>query len=83
MNIVRNGVILAVYTFSVVIAYIVLSEPAAQMINTIAAAGADVPTMTSIVAEVKAVLSICFALAVIIPSILFIWMAYTDMEIIY
>jgi hypothetical protein len=83
MNIVRNGVILAVYTFSVVIAYIVLSEPAAQMINTIAAAGADVPTMSSIVAEVKAVLSICFALAVIIPSVLFIWMAYTDMEIIY
>jgi two-component system sensor histidine kinase CreC len=34
---VRNGVILAVYTFSVIIAYIVLSDPAATLINGIAA----------------------------------------------
>ena len=82
MNIVRNGVILAVYTFSVIIAYTVLSDPAATLINGIAAAS-DAPNMPSLVAEVKAVLSLCFALAVIIPSVLFIWMAYTDTEIIY
>lgn len=82
MNIVRNGVILAVYTFSVIIAYIVLSDPAAILINGIAAAS-DAPNMPSLVTEVKTVLSLCFALAVIIPSVLFIWMAYTDTEIIY
>jgi len=83
MNVVRQGVILIVYTFSVIIAYIVLSDPAAQMINSIAAAGSDIGVMTSMVTEVKAVLGICFALAVIIPTILFIWMTFTNEEIIY
>ena len=83
MNIVRNGVILIVYTFIIIIMYIFISEPAAQIINGLAAAGSTVPQMTSIVSEVKAVMSICFSLAIIIPVILFIWMAYTDIEIIY
>lgn len=83
MNIVRQGVILIVYTFSVIIAYIVLSDPAAKMINGIAAAGSDIGIMTSMVTEIKAVLGICFALAVIIPTILFIWMSFTNEEIIY
>ena len=83
MNIVRNGVILIVYTFIIIIMYIFISEPAAQIINGLATAGSTVPQMTSIVSEVKAVMSICFSLAIIIPVILFIWMAYTDIEIIY
>lgn len=83
MNIVRNGVILIAYTFAVIIIYLFISEPAAQIFNALATAGSDISQMTSIVAEVKAVMSICFALAVIIPTILFIWMAYTDIEIIY
>lgn len=83
MNIVRNGVILGVYTFAVLVTYIVISDPAATMINAIANAGSDISQMSSIAAEVKTVLSICFAIAIAIPTILFIWMAYTDMEIIY
>jgi hypothetical protein len=83
MNIVRNGVILMVYTFSVIIAYIVLSDPTAQMLNGIMNAGSDISIMASMGAEIKAVLGICFALAVLIPSILFVWMAFTDTEIIY
>jgi len=58
MNIVRNGVILAVYTFIVIIIYIIMSDPTAQMINQIAAAGSDISQMSSIVSEVKAVLGI-------------------------
>ena len=83
MNVVRNGVILIAYTFAIIMIYIFLSEPAAQIINSLATAGSDISQMPSIVTEVKAVMSICFAIAVIIPSILFVWMAYTDIEIIY
>ena len=82
MNVVRQGVILIVYTFVIILAYIFLSEPTAQIINAIAAAS-DASQMPSLLAEVKAVLGICFALAVIIPTILFIWMSFTNEEIIY
>jgi hypothetical protein len=82
MNVVRQGVILIVYTFVIILAYIFLSEPTAQIINAIAAAS-DASQMPSLLAEVKAVLGICFALAVIIPTILFVWMSFTNEEIIY
>jgi len=72
-----------VYTFCIILTYIVISEPAAQVINAIAAGGSDISQMPSLVAEIKSVMSICFALSVLIPTILFIWMAYTDTEIIY
>ena len=83
MNVVRQGVILIVYTFSVIVTYIVLSDPAAQMISSIAAAGSDISIMASMESEIKAVMGICFALAVLIPTILFIWMSFTNEEIIY
>lgn len=83
MNVVRQGVILIVYTFIIILVYIFLSEPAAQIISAIANAGSDISFMNSMETEIKAVLGICFAIAVIIPTILFIWMSYTNEEIIY
>jgi len=83
MNVVRQGVILIVYTFTVIITYIVISDPAAQIISAVAAAGADISIMASMESEIKAVMGICFALAVLIPTILFIWMSFTNEEIIY
>jgi len=83
MNVVRQGVILIVYTFAVIITYIVISDPAAQIISAVAAAGADISIMSSMESEIKAVMGICFALAVLIPTILFIWMSFTNEEIIY
>ena len=83
MNVVRQGVILIVYTFAVIITYIVISDPAAQIISAVAAAGSDIGIMASMESEIKAVMGICFALAVLIPTILFIWMSFTNEEIIY
>ena len=83
MNVVRQGVILIVYTFAVIITYIVISDPVAQIISAVAAAGADISIMASMGSEIKAVMGICFALAVLIPTILFIWMSFTNEEIIY
>jgi hypothetical protein len=83
MNVVRQGVILIVYTFAVIITYIVISDPAAQIISAVAAAGSDISIMASMESEIKAVMGICFALAVLIPTILFIWMSFTNEEIIY
>ena len=82
MNVVRQGVILIVYTFIVILIYIFLSDPTAHVINAIAGAS-DSVHMPMYLAEIKAVLSICFALAVIIPTVLFSWMSYTNEEIIY
>ena len=75
MNIIRDGVILAIYTFSVILAFIFLSSPLALMVSSIAAAS-DAPMMASIEAEVIAVFGICCALAVLIPSIVFIYLAF-------
>lgn len=84
MNIIRDGVILAVYTFSVIVAFIFLSSPFAAMISSIAAAS-DAPQMPSIYNEVVAVFGICCAMAVLIPTIIFVWMAFTtnQEELIY
>ena len=76
MNIIRDGVILAVYTFSVSVAFIFLSAPFAAMISGIAAAS-DAPNMPAIYNEVVAVFGICCAMAVLIPTIIFIWLAFT------
>lgn len=84
MNIIRDGVILAVYTFSIIVAYIFLSSPFATMISSLAAAS-DAPQMTTVYNEVVAVFGICCAMAVLIPTIVFIWMAFTtnQEELIY
>lgn len=76
MNIIRDGVILAVYTFSVIITFIFTSSPLAVMISSIAAAS-DATIMPSIQSEVIAVFGICCAMAVLIPTIIFVWMAFT------
>ena len=83
MNIVRTGVILIAYTFVIILTYIVISDPAAEIINALAAGGSDISQMPSLITEIKSVMSICFAIAILTPTILFIWMAYTDTEIIY
>lgn len=84
MNIIRDGVILAAYTFTIILAYIFLSNPFAMTIAGIAAAS-DAPQMTSIYNEVIAVFSICCAMAVLIPTIVFVWLAFStnQEELIY
>jgi len=76
MNIIRDGVFLVVYTFSVIVAYIFLSGPTAMMISGIAAAS-DAHQMIALKAELLSVFGICCAMAVLIPTIIFIWLAYT------
>ena len=76
MNIIRDGILLAVYTFSIIVAFIFLSGPTATMITSIAAAS-DAPQMASIESEVIAVFGICCAMLVLIPTIIFVWMAFT------
>ena len=76
MNIIRDGIILAVYTFSIILAYIFLSNPLALLITSIGAAS-DAAIMPSIQAEVRTVFSIVCAMAVIIPTIVFVWLAFT------
>lgn len=76
MNIIRDGVILIAYTFAVILAYVFLSEPFAVMVSNIAAAS-DVGMMTVVKNEVFTVFSICCAMAVFIPIIVFIWLAFT------
>ena len=76
MNIIRDGVILAVYTFSVIVVFIFCSSPFATMVSSIAAAS-DASIMSSIESEVITVFGICCAMAVLIPTIIFVWMAFT------
>jgi hypothetical protein len=76
MNIIRDGVILAVYTFSVLMAYIFLSNPFALVISGISSAS-DANLMHSAYNEVISVFSIATAMAVLIPSIVFIYLAFT------
>ena len=76
MNIIRDGIILIVYTFTVIIMYIVLSDPLATTIAAIASAS-DASQMTSIVSEIKTVFSICVAMMTIIPTVTFIYLAFT------
>ena len=76
MNIVRDGVILIVYTFSVILAYIFTSSPFAHMISAISAAS-DAHMMPIVYNEVIAVFSICIGIAVLIPIVIFIWLAFT------
>ena len=76
MNIIRDGVILAVYTFAVIVVFIFVSSPFAVMVSSIAAAS-DASIMPSIESEVITVFGICCAMAVLIPTIIFVWMAFT------
>jgi sorbitol-specific phosphotransferase system component IIC len=76
MNIIRDGIMLAVYTFSILLAFIFLSNPLALMISSIGAAS-DAPQMPAIQAEVRTVFSIVCAMAILIPTIIFVWLAFT------
>jgi hypothetical protein len=75
MNIIKDGIILAVYTFSVILAFIFTSNPLAIMISSFGAAS-DAPIMASIQSEVITVFGICCAMAVLIPTIAFVWLAF-------
>ena len=77
MNIIRDGIILAAYTFSIILAYIFLSNPLTLMISGIAAAS-DAAIMPSIQNEVNLVFGICCAMAVLIPTIVFVWLAFVS-----
>ena len=77
MNIIRDGVILAVYTFAIVLSYIFLSTPLASIVGAVADAGSEFGMMATIENEVYMVFGICCALAVLIPTIIFVWMALT------
>lgn len=76
MNIIRDGVILVVYTFCVILAYIFLSNPFAVLVSNIAAAS-DASIMPSIKTLVFTVFSICCAMAILIPTIIFVWLVFT------
>ena len=76
MNIVRDGILLAVYSFSIILAYIFLSNPLALLIASIASAS-DASIMPTIESEIITVFGMCCAMAVLIPTIIFIWLAFT------
>ena len=77
MNIIRDGVILAVYTFAIVLSYIFLSTPLASIVGAVADAGSEFGMMATIENEIYTVFGICCALAVLIPTVIFVWMALT------
>ena len=79
MNIVRDGVLLIVYEFIVILCFIFLSNPVALTIAAITDAGtaSGVTQMTYYQTLINHVLSICFILAGLIPLIIFVYLAFT------
>ena len=77
MNIIRDGILLIVYSFIIILAFVFTSEPFAQMVTGISSAS-DASMMTIVKNEVITVYGICCALAVLIPTIIFIVMAFTS-----
>jgi len=75
MNIIRDGVILIIYTFAVIAAFIFVSSPFAAMLNGISAAS-DAPQMATAKTEIITVFGICCAMAVLIPTIIFVYLAF-------
>lgn len=73
-GIILRGILLVTYMFSLVVAYIILSNPFEQMIAGIetGAAGAGITEVASTGTILRLTFNICFALAGIIPSIWFI-----------
>jgi len=76
MNLIRDGILLVVYTFGVILAYIFLSNPFAILVSNLAAAS-DASIMPAIKTLVFSVFTICCAMAVLIPTIIFVWLAFT------
>ena len=76
MNLIRDGILLVVYTFGVILAYIFLSNPFAILVSNLAAAS-DAAIMPTIKTLVFSVFTICCAMAVLIPTIIFVWLAFT------
>ena len=79
MNIIRDGIIMMVYEFIVIIAYVTLSSPVATTIGAIVDAGvaSGVTQLTSYETLVSNVITICFALLGIIPLVWFIFRVYS------
>ena len=73
-DIIRDGLVLAVSEFVVVLTYIVLSDPIATVIQALVTAGTDmgITQMTYYHGLVTTVLTICFIMLAFIPIIWFI-----------
>ena len=73
-DIIRDGLVMAVSEFTVVLMYIVLSDPIATIIQALVNAGTDqgVPNMTYYHNLISTVLTICFILLAFSPIIWFI-----------
>ena len=78
-NIIRDGIILIVYEFTIVIMYIFLSDPVAHVLGAIndAAVASGVTQSTSIYNEIKIVFSIVFAGLGLIPIVWFIFRMFS------
>ena len=73
-NIIRDGIILIVYEFIIILLYIVLSNPVALTLDAIvSAATASGISITSYYNEIKTVFSICFAMLGLIPLVWFVF----------
>lgn len=73
-EVVQDGIILVVSEFIILILYIVLSGPVAQVLNTLTAAGTElgVTQMSFYDLLVKNVFTICFILLGFVPVIWFV-----------
>jgi len=78
-NIIRDGIILMVYEFTIVILYIVLSDPIASVLSAIAnaAIASGVTQITSYYNEIKTVFTIVFAGLGLIPIVWFIFRMFS------
>lgn len=76
MNIIRDGILLIVYSFIIILAFIFTSDPFAQTVAGIAGAGSDISMVNTIHEEVIMVYGMCCAIAVLIPTIVFIYLSF-------
>lgn len=77
MNVIRDGAILAAYTFAVILVFIFLSDPLATIVSMVIDAH-ETGFTQSIETEVYAVFGICCAIAILIPTVIFIWLAFSS-----
>ena len=72
-DIIRDGVLMGVTEFVIIITYIVVSGPVASMLTAIAAAGSDISQMASTHTIINTVFTICFILLGLFPLIWFVF----------
>ena len=71
-DVVRDGAIMIISEFIIILMYIVLSDPVATVITAIANAGSDISSMSYYHGLVNNVFTICFILLGLVPIIWFI-----------